>query len=187
MEVCFYGEGYDLCIAERTSCLKTNFDYKLCSGIDDDPLTVSTDGTCGPEKTIKCPEGQCCSVYGYCGTSEKHCYTSRGCQLNFGKCIKVSADGRCGKDYDNNQCPSGKCCSKYGWCGVTDKHCDISSGCQSEFGECNSGLPVNTNGKCGKEYGKCRKGECCSKYGWCGTSDSYCGTGCQSEFGTCKK
>jgi len=24
---------------------------------------------------------------------------------------------------------------------------------------------------------------CCSQYGWCGTSEEYCGRGCQSEFG----
>ncbi|KAL6604711.1 glycoside hydrolase/deacetylase, partial [Neocallimastix sp. 'constans'] len=39
--------------------------------------------------------------------------------------------------------------------------------------------------KCGPGYGSCEKGKCCSKYGYCGTSDSYCGSGCQSEFGTC--
>ncbi|ORY28555.1 glycoside hydrolase/deacetylase, partial [Neocallimastix californiae] len=38
---------------------------------------------------------------------------------------------------------------------------------------------------CGPGYGSCEKGKCCSKYGYCGTSDSYCGSGCQSEFGTC--
>lgn len=28
-------------------------------------------------------------------------------------------------------------------------------------------------------------GSCCSAYGWCGSTDAYCGTGCQSAFGTC--
>jgi len=28
-------------------------------------------------------------------------------------------------------------------------------------------------------------GNCCSAYGWCGSTDAYCGTGCQSAFGTC--
>jgi len=45
---------------------------------------------------------------------------------------------------------------------------------------------ISTDGKCGKDYGKCPSGECCSKYGYCGTSEKYCGTGCQSEFGQCK-
>jgi hypothetical protein len=26
---------------------------------------------------------------------------------------------------------------------------------------------------------------CCSQYNWCGSTDAYCGTGCQSAFGTC--
>ena len=28
-------------------------------------------------------------------------------------------------------------------------------------------------------------GNCCSQYGWCGSSDAYCGTGCQTKFGKC--
>lgn len=28
-------------------------------------------------------------------------------------------------------------------------------------------------------------GPCCSAYGYCGTSASYCGAGCQKNFGTC--
>ncbi|KAI1254824.1 hypothetical protein MGN70_002884 [Eutypa lata] len=28
---------------------------------------------------------------------------------------------------------------------------------------------------------------CCSQYGYCGITTAYCGTGCQSEFGTCEE
>jgi len=190
LEECNYGSEYYLCITERTTCLQRNRDYKLCSGVDDDPLKLTTDGTCGDEKFTKCPEGQCCSKYGWCGTSEKHCSVELGCQTEFGNCTspKISEDKRCGKDHGDTRCPNNQCCSKYGWCGKTDNHCDISSGCQSEFGRCNGNetpVPVGTKGKCGKEYGKCREGECCSRYGWCGKGDQYCGAGCQSEFGTC--
>lgn len=40
----------------------------------------------------------------------------------------------------------------------------------------------------GKGY-KCPTGynQCCSKWGWCGSSPEHCGTGCQSEFGSCKQ
>ncbi|ORX78632.1 glycoside hydrolase/deacetylase, partial [Anaeromyces robustus] len=41
------------------------------------------------------------------------------------------------------------------------------------------------DGQCGKDHGVCPNSECCSKYGWCGSTDEYCGAGCQSEFGTC--
>jgi len=190
LEECYYGEGYDLCIAERTECLKRNRDYKLCSGIEDDPLKVTTNGTCGYEPFTKCPEGQCCSKYGYCGTSEKHCSTLLGCQSDYGKCITpvVSNNERCGKEYDNNHCPVGECCSEHGWCGTSDKHCELSNGCQSEFGLCYSDeeTPIDIKGKCGEKYGRCKEGKCCSRYGWCGTGDDYCGEGCQSEFGTCE-
>lgn len=41
-------------------------------------------------------------------------------------------------------------------------------------------------GQCGGSSGYgCASGFCCSQYGYCGTDDSYCGAGCQSQFGTC--
>ncbi|CAG8617411.1 5121_t:CDS:2, partial [Ambispora gerdemannii] len=41
--------------------------------------------------------------------------------------------------------------------------------------------------QCGSQNpnGQCSDNECCSQYGYCGTTDDYCGTGCQSDFGTC--
>lgn len=40
---------------------------------------------CGVESgNVKCGRGQCCSKYGYCGTSSKHC--GSGCQRSFGTC-----------------------------------------------------------------------------------------------------
>jgi len=113
--------------------------------------------------------------------------------------LSVSSNGKCGEE--DGICPYGTCCSKYGWCGTSDKHC--GSGCQSEFGKCNSSTTtitattttptttikpfytISTNGRCGEKYGVCPGGECCSKYGWCGSTDNYCGSGCQSGFGDC--
>jgi len=131
---------------------------------------------------------ECCSQYGWCGHSEKHCSIDQGCQSEFGHCTTtdttpISTDGRCGKEY--GKCPSDECCSKYGWCGHSEQHCSIDQGCLSEFGKCN--VNTSTNGRCGKEYGKCPKNECCSKYGWCGHSEQHCSVdqGCKSEFGKC--
>lgn len=46
-----------------------------------------------------------------------------------------------------------------------------------------------STGQCGPTGGNavCAPGYCCSQYGWCGLSPNggYCGTGCQSAFGTC--
>lgn len=44
-------------------------------------ITVSYDGTCGPDKGTKCASG-CCSQYGNCGTSPAHC--NGGCWHAFG-------------------------------------------------------------------------------------------------------
>jgi len=39
--------------------------------------------------------------------------------------------------------------------------------------------------RCGKNFGSCPSGLCCSQYGYCGKTSDYCGTGCQSKFGSC--
>lgn len=37
--------------------------------------------------------------------------------------------------------------------------------------------------QCGRQAGGavCPNGLCCSQHGWCGTTDAYCGEGCQSQ------
>jgi hypothetical protein len=126
--------------------------YGLCQSdsgnpVVDEPTTtdkVSTNGRCGSEYG-RCPSGECCSKYGYCGTSDNYCLASKSCQSKYGQCKtdsysdltpdtseKISTNGKCGGN--NGKCPSGQCCSKYGYCGTGSKYC--SSGCQSAFGEC---------------------------------------------------
>jgi len=124
---------------------------------DDQTLPISKNGRCG--KGIgRCQEGECCSKYGWCGSSEQHCRIDEGFNPTYGNCLKQSltitvtktatksyssspsksnADNtqwRCGKGIGS--CPSGYCCSKYGWCGKTDEYCKLEEGCQSEFGLC---------------------------------------------------
>jgi len=184
IENCNYDSNYELCKAKDMPCLNY-YEFKSCESSSTTDNDISENGECGKGKG-KCPSGQCCSKYGYCGTSDKHCKS--GCQSEFGTCKtnnegKISTNGKCGKE--DGKCPSGKCCSKYGYCGTSDKHC--KSGCQSEFGTCktNNEDKISTNGKCGKEDGKCPSGKCCSKYGYCGTSDKHCKSGCQRSFGEC--
>ena len=189
LKECYYNKEYHLCMVKgKTECGK-EYNFKECEEEEEvggeDDIPVTTTSKCGPDHG-KCPSGQCCSKYGYCGTSEKHCSAQQGCQTKYGQCdvpVVISTNGRCGKD--DGRCPTGKCCSKYGYCGTSEKHCSTDQGCQSEFGECNPAKDQTEKGRCGKDYGKCTNGECCSKYGWCGKGDSYCGTGCQSEFGKC--
>jgi len=161
-------------------------------------VRVSSSGRCGKNYGSICPSGQCCSQYGYCGTSSSHCGSK--CQEGYGKCntsnssSKTSSNGRCGSGY--GKCPSGKCCSKYGYCGSSSDHCSPNKGCQSSYGHCSSSgggssssnkNKTSSNGRCGSGYGKCPSGKCCSKYGYCGSSSDHCSPnkGCQSSYGSC--
>ncbi|KAL4983483.1 hypothetical protein BDW68DRAFT_181532, partial [Aspergillus falconensis] len=109
---------------------------------------------------------------------------------------RTSTDGNCGANSETNatclNSTFGNCCSSKGYCGSTTAYC--SEGCQLEFGSCNdaSVQTVSTTGSCGatltsnvtclgSEYG-----DCCSRMGYCGGNASYCGDGCQSEFGSCE-
>lgn len=97
-------------------------------------LPVSTNGQCGSVSGQTCVNstfGSCCSLYGYCGSSDIYCLSTEGCQSGYGECKapssvtssspptptsaeKVSVDGTCGGDY-GYVCPGsglGDCCSR---------------------------------------------------------------------------
>ncbi|KAJ4136479.1 hypothetical protein NW768_004092 [Fusarium equiseti] len=109
----------------------------------------------------------------------------------------LTTNGRCGSRHGGATCRgefNGEtCCSQNGWCGSTDAHC--GRGCQPVFGTCSGvsepGTPEPTAanpGRCGSSFGgkKCDQWDpCCSRAGWCGRTSEYCGSGCQSAFGTC--
>ncbi|KAJ0372830.1 hypothetical protein COL26b_008951 [Colletotrichum chrysophilum] len=117
----------------------------------------SSDGTCGGTQGFNCLGtnfGDCCSPYGYCGSTTAHCDT--GCQSGFGKCsgtgsdVNVSLDGKCGKTGTSGSetCQGstfGNCCSAYGYCGSTDLHC--GTGCQSSFGTCGSSSAATSSAR----------------------------------------
>jgi len=165
--------------------------------------TISKNGKCGNEFGL-CPSNKCCSQHGWCGTSSSYC--GAGCQPQFGQCdgvpstpSNISNNGKCGKGF--GICPSGKCCSQYGWCGTTEEFC--GTGCKPEFGKCDpvtskkitttdktttyNAMVTNTHadGKCGEGFGNCPIGKCCGQNGLCGSTDEFCGDGCQPEFGQC--
>ncbi|RKK76181.1 hypothetical protein BFJ69_g7067 [Fusarium oxysporum] len=103
----------------------------------------------------------------------------------------ATANGRCGSRHGGATCrgePNGEtCCSQNGWCGGTSDHC--GRGCQPVFGTCRGTPEPAAPGRCGAAYGGARCTEsgwgCCSRAGWCGSTSDHCGTGCQSDFGTC--
>jgi len=45
---------------------------------------ISTNGRCGKDYGI-CPDNECCSEYGFCGTTSLFC--GKGCQSKYGKCL----------------------------------------------------------------------------------------------------
>ncbi|KAH9863964.1 hypothetical protein J1614_009897 [Plenodomus biglobosus] len=108
---------------------------------------VSSDGKCGVQGGATCRGssfGNCCSQYGWCGSTGDHCGT--GCNASAGTCgsgstpapapVAVSKDGSCGTG--KGTCAGsafGTCCSQYGWCGTTSGHC--GAGCNRSFGTCN--------------------------------------------------
>jgi predicted carbohydrate-binding protein with CBM5 and CBM33 domain len=72
--------------------------------------TGTIGGTCGNGNRGNgvCANGQCCSQYGWCGTSSAHC----------------SGGGTCGNgNRGNGVCANGQCCSQWGWCGTSSAHC----------------------------------------------------------------
>ncbi|KAF4774730.1 polysaccharide deacetylase [Colletotrichum scovillei] len=105
---------------------------------------VSPDQTCGGTTGYTCLNsafGNCCSYYGFCGSSLTYCGT--GCQSGFGSCspqsstVTESSNGLCGSQW-NATCKNygtKTCCSQYGYCGNSATHC--GTGCQSLFGTCN--------------------------------------------------
>jgi len=121
---------------------------------------VSKDGRCGAEFG-KCPNNECCSQYGYCGSTYEYC--DDGCQSEFGRCKS-----------------SGKVTTTTRKTTTTTRRTTTTTKSSSS-----TGIPVSTNGKCGASYGMCPNSRCCSKYGYCGTSSQHCNDGCQPLYGKC--
>ncbi|GJC86878.1 putative peptidoglycan-N-acetylglucosamine deacetylase ARB_03699 [Colletotrichum liriopes] len=94
---------------------------------------VSPDNTCGTTgnggnpSAYTCPtELPCCSINGWCGSTDDYCLTSNGCQTGFGTCQQDgspptgsgddgnSGTGLCGPDNGNASCAANECCSAAG-------------------------------------------------------------------------
>lgn len=163
-------------------------------------LKSSTDGTCGNGVTcLKSDYGNCCSKYGFCGSSTPYCSEDMGCQKAFGTCgfgnaappplqpspppppppppapapaaLKTSTDGVCGNGKTCSNSVFGSCCSSSSWCGSTSAYCSEDMGCQSAFGTCGKkSQTVSADGRCSSEV-TCLG----SSFGGCCSKYNYCG------------
>ncbi|TLD33697.1 hypothetical protein PspLS_00232 [Pyricularia sp. CBS 133598] len=166
----------------------------------------SRSGWCGVGATY-CGTG-CQSAFGICDVvgQSKSSQTPTSIKTTSGasppsgtaSARKITDTGGCGKDHQYMTCAGsafGTCCSSYGYCGSLDTYC--GAGCQEKFGTCRSN-PVGTkaispDARCGYSSGStggytCKNsiwGNCCSDQLYCGSTDAYCGKGCQAEFGDC--
>ncbi|KAK1699992.1 hypothetical protein BDP55DRAFT_213442 [Colletotrichum godetiae] len=76
-------------------------------------------------------------------------------------------------------CSNGACCSDTGVCSYAPTSC----GADVCISNCDAKAP------CGQyavpETASCPLNVCCSKHGFCGSTDDFCGDGCQEGFGGC--
>ncbi|KAF2477009.1 uncharacterized protein BDR25DRAFT_208924 [Lindgomyces ingoldianus] len=110
--------------------------------------------------------------------------------------LEVSQDRTCGSSKQQTCLGSfwGDCCSRFGYCGRDNDYC--TEGCQPAFGTCKNAVKqrrntTTTDGSCGTGSGidaSClgsRWGSCCSAFSFCGNNETYCGVGCQKQYGIC--
>jgi len=73
-----------------------------------------------------CPdESLCCSDWGYCGSGESYCFTTRTYNEDTGE----GNDGTCGGGgVGDGACSSGLCCSRFGFCGEGELYCTGQNG-----------------------------------------------------------
>ncbi|KAI9337719.1 hypothetical protein DFJ73DRAFT_798413 [Zopfochytrium polystomum] len=128
-------------------------------------LPLTGDGSCAGNGK-RCHPGFCCSQYGYCGESEDHC--GAGCQAGFGECW------------------SGGSSSVVSTSTTAASSVDSSPPSSSTAAAASTTtLALTGDGACGGNGRRCYPGYCCSQYGYCGTTDEFCGAGCQAGFGEC--
>jgi hypothetical protein len=180
-------------------------------------LVTSPDATCGGTSGYTCigaAEGECCSQYGYCGTTPDHCGT--GCNPLFGNCGGSSVIPSSSAAPTDSSSVSSVVTTE-----PTTTSTTISTSSSAITTIVTTATPtrpativttttptrpattaaptatgpaVSKNGKCGSRNGgttcKGYKGrflmeECCRFDGSCGAGVLACGMGCQKKFGNC--
>ncbi|PRP87557.1 hypothetical protein PROFUN_00768, partial [Planoprotostelium fungivorum] len=134
----YCGDG---CVAGQ--CLKTSTSATSSSA---STSSSSTTGTLTGCQISGCPNsGECCSIYGYCGSTADYCGQAN-CYSNCGQSTTNGPTSTLtGCQLNGCDGSSGSCCSQYGYCGDTADHCDKSKGCFSGcWGTTTTSSTVNT-------------------------------------------
>jgi hypothetical protein len=92
------------------------------------PTPAPPAGTCGGGNRGNgaCASGQCCSQWGWCGTSADHCSGQPPSPTPAPPPPTPAppSAGTCGGgSTGNGACANGQCCSQWGWCGTSADHC----------------------------------------------------------------
>jgi hypothetical protein len=95
-----------------------------------------------------CPDNQCCSSAGYCGTTSEYCTGSMsGGDFNDKEpknwqSLSYSTNDRCGPDFNNKACPNNKCCSTANYCGGSTGGDDAWCSASQLYGKFNDKQPT---------------------------------------------
>ena len=78
-----------------------------------------------------CPNGLCCSQFGFCGLGAQYCGVGCQSQCSSGAPLAAAVKaGECGVQAGGAPCHPPNCCSQYGFCGQGPEYC--GAGCQSQ-------------------------------------------------------
>ncbi|CAK7235972.1 hypothetical protein SCUCBS95973_009446 [Sporothrix curviconia] len=169
-------------------------------------------GRCGADGgNAKCPAGQCCSQWGYCGVGAEFCNPIALCQSDFGSCLGASQSATAAPPPTSTAAPPPPPVTTTPPAPpppapttttrappppppVTTsapRPPPATSVAPPPPVSTSPGTPStlvpSTNGMCGNST-TCAgsgHGSCCSQYSYCGDGVEFCGTGCQSRFGLC--
>ncbi|KAL1892255.1 hypothetical protein Sste5346_007211 [Sporothrix stenoceras] len=167
-------------------------------------------GRCGTDGgNAKCPAGQCCSQWGYCGVGAEFCNPIALCQSDFGSCLGQSQSATAPPPPTTTAAPPPPPVTTTTRApppppptttsAVPPPPTTTSAPRPPPSTSANPPPPVSTspvppgtlvpstNGMCGNST-TCAgsgRGSCCSQFFYCGDGIEFCGTGCQSKFGLC--
>lgn len=152
-------------------------------------------GRCGADGGgAICSGNLCCSAFGYCGDGDTYCPQIVGCQPAFGWCegeplpSPTSSATPTSTPTPTSTSTSTSISTTPPPVSTTSSTSVSSTPSATSTSPPYTGpLQISQNGMCGNgtTCAGSRFGRCCSQFYYCGNEDSFCGGGCQSQFGSC--